>query len=665
VRLVVGAFCGAGLLAVSPLIAQTPQLATPASSQPLIGTGLVLGQVVDAAGGGVSGAIVTLSGGLFQAGGFNTNLYASPIAGGPRRTQTNGDGRFVFGELPAGSYSLDATKPGYVPGALGRFRPGGIAQSLTLADGERNGSVKIAVWKYAAISGTLIDDAGEPLVGVSVQALRRSFEVGRSQFGATSSSASTDDRGAFRLASLTPGDYVLCVTATQSSVPIALADAYSQARTAGNTDFSRELSAGGASMALTAGGGIRVADYLLTPMGGPYSRAGAVPPEPSEDGRLLSFQTTFFPGVFGLAQADIFTLASGQERSNVHMQLKLVPTVPVTGTVTGPDGPVPNLGVRLSPGYAGELSFEENVDAATTVTDANGAFRFLGVPVGQYSIRAIKVPPPAPVLMRPLGVPVAAGTPPPPLPQGPTLWATLPVTVGAEGLSGVNVRLNTGFRISGRFEFDGSIAKPPPAVVQTLSVLIQPIDGHQSGFSRALQSRVDPDGTITTFEVPPGKYSIRMAAPTESWQAMQGWTFESSFVNGKDVAATPLTLQSDVTGLVVTMTDHPTEITGIVHDETGKVDPTAAVIVFSADRVDWSNFGETPRRLRHLRTSPGGMYKIVALPPGEYYVAALPDAQAGDWQDPRVLQALSRNAAHVTLAKGDKKSQDVVTRPIR
>jgi hypothetical protein len=661
--LALGCLCASAVLAAPTLMAQTPQLAPPTSSQPVVGTSLILGQIVDAAGGGVSGVIVSLSGGLFQAGGFNTNLYASPIPGGPRRTQTTADGRFVFRDLPAGSYSLDATKPGYVPGALGRFRPGGIAQSLTLADGEKNGSVKISIWKYAAISGALVDDAGEPLVGVSVQAMRRSYELGRPQFS-NAASSSTDDRGAFRLSSLTPGDYVMCVTATQSTVPVALAEAYAQARLTGATDLSRELSASGASTALGfGGGGIRVGDYLVQ-SSSVYGRSGAVPPEPADDGRLLSFQTTFFPGVFGLAQADVFSLASGEERSNVHMQLKLVPTAPVTGTVVGPDGPVPNMGVRLTAGYAGDLSFEESFDAAVAVTDANGSFRFLGVPVGQYSIRAIKVPM-TPVVVRAPGQVVAVSGPPPSIPQGPTLWASVPVTVGAEGLSGITVRLNTGFRISGRFEFDGSTTKPPPAVVQTLSVLIQPIDGHQSGFSRALQSRVDPDGTITTYEVPPGKYSIRMAAPTESWQAMQGWTFESSVVDGRDVAATPLNLQADVTGLVITMSDHPSEITGTVRDESGKIDPTAAVIVFSADRIDWSNFGETPRRLRHLRTSAAGAYRIPALPPGQYFVAALPDAQAGDWQDPRVLQTLSRNAARVTLAKGEKKTQDVVVRPIR
>ena len=305
------AIVGAVTAGSAQVPAPVPQ--APPPTQPISGTSLILGQIVDAAGGGVAGAVVTLNGGLVQTGGFNTNMSPTPIPGGPRRTLTSGNGRFVFSDLPQGAYSIDAAKPGYVPGAFGRHRPGGIAQSLTLAADERIGNVTIAIWKFAATSGTLLDDAGEPLVGAEVLALRRSYEIGRVQMS-QSSSAVTDDRGAYRIASLTPGDYVICVTATQSTVPAALVDAYAQARVAGTTaEFSRQLSSGGASFASFTTG-IRVGDFVLQ-TSSPFVRGGVVPPEPAEDGKLLSFQTTFYPGVSGLAQADILTLTSGEERS--------------------------------------------------------------------------------------------------------------------------------------------------------------------------------------------------------------------------------------------------------------------------------------------------------------------------------------------------------------
>ncbi len=656
---------------------QTPAGQAAASALPVSGTGLILGQVVDAAGGGVPGVVVALSGGLIQMGGFNTNLTPASIPGGPRRALTNGDGRFVFADLPKGWYSIDATKPGYVSGAFGRHRPGGVAQSFELADGERNGGVKIAIWKYAAISGTVIDDAGEPLVGASVLALRRSYDVGRTQLTASGSSV-TDDRGAYRIATLTPGEYIVCITASQTTVPVAIAEAYAQARLAGTTtDFSRQMSSAGASFSLGAvSAGIRVGDFVLQ-NSGPFSRSGAVAPEPSEDGRLLSFQTTFYPGVFALAQAEVFTLASGDERSGIEMHLKLVPTVPVAGTIVGPDGPMPNIGVRLVPGYADDLSYEQNFDSAATLADATGAFRFLGVPVGQYTLRVMKVPiapaPVAPTVTTVIQagssmVTMVSGPPnvtPPPIPPGPTLWANMPITVGEDGAPNITVRLNSGFHISGRFEFDGTIPRPPPNIVQTMYMLLQPIDGHQTSSGVVLTGRTDPDGTFTTYEIPPGQYSVRMAAPQASWLAIPGWQFRSSVVDGRDCATVPLDLQGDVSGLVITMTDHPSELSGTVRDENGRLDPKAAVLVLSANRTDWSNFGETPRRLRNLRPTPSGVYKVLGLPPGPYLIAAIPDAQAGDWQDPRFLQLVSRTALRITLGDGEKKTQDVVTRPVR
>ena len=66
------------------------------------GTGLVVGQVVDAASGRpVAGAIVGISGG----------------SNAPSRVLTGSDGRFVFRDLGRAAYNITATKPGYADGA--------------------------------------------------------------------------------------------------------------------------------------------------------------------------------------------------------------------------------------------------------------------------------------------------------------------------------------------------------------------------------------------------------------------------------------------------------------------------------------------------------------------------------------------------------------------
>src|SRR5688572_18357600 len=143
-------------------------------------TGLIVGQVIDGdSGKPISGAIVSLG----------------AAAGPPQapRVLTGSDGRFVFRDLPRGSFPIVATKPGYAEGAYGRRRPGGPSRPVTLAEGERVGDVVARMWRYAAISGTVLDEIGEPLVGVRISAYRRVVIGGVRRFGARTM-ATTDDR---------------------------------------------------------------------------------------------------------------------------------------------------------------------------------------------------------------------------------------------------------------------------------------------------------------------------------------------------------------------------------------------------------------------------------------------------------------------------------------
>ena len=140
----------------------------------------------------------------------------------------DGEGRFFFTDLPAGEYYLQATKEGYAPGRYGQRRAWGQSQLLSLGEGERLTDVKLRVWKYAVIAGTVVDEAGEPVVGIAVRALVKNVVAGRAQFGNMEvipelvPAAITDDRGMFRLSQLMPGTYVVVVPSTQTTLPAAL-----------------------------------------------------------------------------------------------------------------------------------------------------------------------------------------------------------------------------------------------------------------------------------------------------------------------------------------------------------------------------------------------------------------------------------------------------------
>ena len=106
---------------------------------------------------------------------------------------TDADGHFVFLGLPKGRYIITATRAGCAEGAYGRRRAGGLLQTLTLDGGQRVGDLRIPLWKYGAITGTIRDEAGEPMVDVPVRVLLRTIVTGQPKL-TPGAAARTDDR---------------------------------------------------------------------------------------------------------------------------------------------------------------------------------------------------------------------------------------------------------------------------------------------------------------------------------------------------------------------------------------------------------------------------------------------------------------------------------------
>jgi hypothetical protein len=583
----------------------------------------------------------------------------------------------VFADLPTGQYSLQATKPGYSPGGYGRRRPTGAAQLIVVSDNDRIGDLTIPLWKYATLSGTVTDEAGEPVVDVQVRAMRRVYENGRPQYttAAAGMAATTDDRGMYRLATLIPGDYLIAIGSTQSTMPMSTVEAARKAAANGtSTDFARELSASGGST-LTAVGlgalasGVAVGDQFF--QSSAFSSRVATPPAPGADGRLFVYPMQFYPSATGSAQATVIPVKSGEDRVGIDLQLKPVATSRIAGTVTGPNGPVPHMGLSLIPATTTLIS-DAFFESATTVTDARGAFVFLGVPSGQYVLRALKMPPrpatPSSGLTTVIqtgsstvftgSTPSEAAPTAPQIPQGPTLWANVPVAVDRTDVTGVAVTLQTGFHVGGRLVFDGTAEKPAPDALRRILVLFEPLDDRSSANSTVTRAAIDATGKLSSYELPPGKYYVRVSG------TMPGWTFKGAMVGGRDVADEPLDLKgSDVPDLALTFTDHPAVLRGQVRATGGAPDTAALVLVFPVTAAS-PDFAGAPRRVRSTRVTRSGTYTLNGLPAGDYLVVAVTDESAADFPSATLIRSLARLATRLKVVDGET-AQDLTTVVIR
>jgi hypothetical protein len=585
-------------------------------------TGLIVGRLVAAGGGSApAGVIVAISGS-----GIPT-----------RRVIVDSMGRFFFGGLPAGSFTLTTSKTGYIDGAYGKNRPDGQGHPVTLQEGERLTDLAIKMWRYATISGTVTDDLGDPVRRARIQVLRRTLLAGRWQLVNSNIGADSDDRGQYRVTQLVPGDYAVVITSFISAFPAGLMEAAVAARQSDTgADTMRVATTNG-----TAG----VFNDVI--QGFPATRVGNMLVQTSSaaivNETIRIYPTAWYADAATPAQASLVTLGPGDDRVGIDLRLTLTPSVSVSGHVTGAEGAVPLLSLRLVPTTLDEVSAEITSSLALsfttsmTATDPNGDFTFVGVPPGSYVIRGLTSPPRVPI------APTAGERPVLLVSRDPAQWTATPVTVGSTPLTGVSVQLQPGLRVTGRVEFDGTAPRPTSAELRAIRTQLDPADGRTIGGPGIYQAQVDADATLYTTGVVAGRYVLRVDG------VPRPWSVKSAIVNGVDILDQPIALEArDVGGLVLTLTDRPSGLSGTVRNAQGQLDESADVVVFPRGG-DWTNHGPTPRRFRLLSTNRVGAFAAVGLPAGDYYVVAVSGEATGAWQSSEMLQRLARVATSVTV----------------
>ncbi|HET9702382.1 MAG TPA: carboxypeptidase regulatory-like domain-containing protein [Vicinamibacterales bacterium] len=299
---------------------QRPPRATPQRADAPRGTAVLKGQIITADDGQpIRRAQVRIN---------------SPGVREGRLATTDAQGRFEIRELPAGRYSMTASKGGFVSLQFGQRRPLESGTPIELGDGQTIDKIVIALPRGSVLGGRITDEFGEPVANAVVMAWRYGYAAGTRRLMPTQAANSrdtTDDQGHYRLFGLPPGDYVVS--------------------------------------AMLRGGGPEVTDPM---------------------GELSGYASTYYPGTSDIGEAARVTLAVSQEHTGVNFGLIATRLSRVSGQVIMSDGAPATAGaVALVPTNAsGGRAVVMQQGGAGNRIDGSGAFRMTNVAPGRYQLQA-------------------------------------------------------------------------------------------------------------------------------------------------------------------------------------------------------------------------------------------------------------------------------------
>jgi hypothetical protein len=221
----------------------------------------------------------------------------------------------------------------------------------------------------------------------------------------------------------------------------------------------------------------------------------------------------------------------------------------------------------------------------------------------------------------------------------------MPISVSGADIDNVTVMTTPGVTVSGRVAYQGQAAPK-----QALQVTAAPPSGGPSPIGMLINARalgggrVDQDGTFELRGLA-GPQMIRVQG------VPPGWSLKSITLDGLDITDAPYDFRpgNNVTGLVITLTDRVTEITGSVRDGRGQPIADYVLVAFPDDTKLW---GAQSRFVQTTRPNQNGTFSIKGLPAGRYLAAVVPALENGLQNDPAVLEQLRPRARSFSLAEG-------------
>jgi protocatechuate 3,4-dioxygenase beta subunit len=525
---------------------------------------------------------------------------------GSKTAMTDSEGRYEFRDLPAGRFSLSASKAGYVAVQYGQTRPFEQGKPIDLAEGQAMDKADFTMPRGSVISGRLVDEFGDPMSEAMVMAMRSVWGGGRRRLQPTGRSATTNDLGQFRIYGLSPGDYY--VSATMRGGPAEM--------------IAMEM-----AMSSMMGGG---------------ASGGPVGSNPNS-----GYAPTYFPGTSNGAEAQKITVASGQEAGNTDFALLPVRLAKVTGIVLSSEGkPVEGALITAQP---------KNMDGAgmmaggTGRSDKNGAFTIPSVAPGDYVLqsRSLQITMSGGGDNMVFSARVGGG------PDGGGSDAevgSLPIVVTGEDLANVVLVTAKGATASGKLTFEGGTAPNGITNIRVMPVAADGDGGPQMVFGNA--NSVKADGSFEVKGLLGARLLRLMNVPA-------GWVPKSVRVNGTDITDTGMEFKPGeaVTGVEIVLTSRMSNVSGTVTGSGSEPVKDYTLVIFADDPQRWTL--PNTRYVVGRRPDQNGRFEVKSLPPGSYYAAAVDYLPDGEWNDPDVLERLRAGAKRFSLDEGESKTLEL------
>ena len=481
-------------------------------------------------------------------------------------TVTDGDGRFVFTGVRAGEFTIAASKPSYLDMVLGarRFGLTSPGTPIQVASGQKIENIALRLPRTSVIGGTITDEFGDPAFNCAVRVMRYVYSDGERYATPFGQQDFTDDRGAYRIAGLVPGEYV--VSAVPRDVVSLLA---------AQQDMLRDRLAAMTAAAKASGneGPPAMRPDLLSQ---PIDPRGYVP--------------VHYPGSVVASDAAAVRVGLSEEVHGIDIRLQVVHSSTVTGAVTWSEGAVP-AGARVQ--LLDPTMPMPTLGSWWTGLRAGGKFVFHGVAPGSYVVRVSTS---------------AAGT---------DLFGEAPIDVNPTRTNEVDLRLQRGMTVSGAVSIEGT-----PIVLSRLRVMLRPVPTVAGPELAVERGTLDPaTGRFVFRGILPARYRFQFEG------LPPGWALASATFADKDLADHLVEIEPgrNLAGGVLRFTSRSAEIAGVVTNAASQPVVTAAVLVFPEDRRLWV---PQSRRIHVAPIGRDGRYAVKGLPPGDYrIIVADPEPQ--------------------------------------